>query len=480
MSLNARIDPSIIDAADAVISDYSRLREAGLINLEGTFFPSVHYPPITMYPQISQEDLFKSYSNPENGLFDVYVHIPFCLKLCTFCHYPVKTGAAAAEKDGYLDALEKEMDIYMRVLGLEKIKMRSVLVGGGTPTYLTPGQLERFLRYFTGKADLSKCTQFSYDVDPPTLLGDDGKERLRLMREYGVDRLTIGIQALDDGILKAMNRPHDVDQALRSIEESRKAGFKVNIEFIYGYPYQTLEDWVATLEKAVSLDAEEIQLYQLKVIPYGDLNGTILSDFRKSKADFLTKETTLRMKSCAISLLAQSGYNENLTRVFTKTARDFSHYAHNQCCMLYDEIGFGQTAFSSLRDRFGLNTLDLDKYYSCIGRGRLPLDRGLVRDKEEQIRWSIILPLKNRRVIRKYFDKVSGVPLESVFRRKIGVLKEFGLVSEDSNFLSLTPLGRFFADEVCHQFHSPEYMPFPRDAYSAGPLNPHNHTDPYS
>ena len=98
------------------------------------------------------------------------------------------------------------------------------------------------------------------------------------------------------------------------------------------------------------------------------------------------------MKQLAISILDRNGYHENLRRVFTREKKDFSLYAHDQCCMLYDQIGFGLTAFSSLRDRFGLNTQDFDEYYAMIAQGRLPLNRGLVRSKEDQIRWAIILP----------------------------------------------------------------------------------------
>src|SRR5207302_1156019 len=95
----------------------------------------VHYPPITMYPEVTEEQIFEGYTLPEDGLIDVYAHIPFCKQRCVFCHYPVKLGERDREKDQYLAAFEKEMDIYMRRLGVDKIRARSVLVGGGTPTF---------------------------------------------------------------------------------------------------------------------------------------------------------------------------------------------------------------------------------------------------------------------------------------------------------------------------------------------------------
>ena len=468
------VKSELIKKAQGRVNDFKKLQKAGFICLDGDFFPSVHYPPITMYPSINEDKLFEGYSNPPDNRFDIYVHIPFCIQQCVFCHYPVKIGDSSEEKDYYLDMLKQEMDIYMRRLGLETIKVRSILAGGGTPTYLSPKQLKRFLDYFAARVDLSSCTQFSYDVDPPTLLGPEGMERLKIMRSYGVDRLTIGIQSLDDNILKRMNRPHTTQEAIESIEESRKAGFKINIEFIFGYPGQTLENWIETMKKAVALGTEEIQLYRLKVVPYGDYTGCIKEQFAKHPDVFVSAEKTVMMKQIAITILAEHGYNENLRRVFTKKREDYSHYADNQCCKLFDQIGFGLTAFSSLRDRFGLNTQYFKEYYSLIKQGQLPLNRGLVRNKDDQLRWCLILPLKNREVYKRFYQKQTGMSLNEVFRKKIEKLKKFGLLYEDDDVLKLTTLGAFFADEVCEQFHHPNYLPFPRSAYAHGELYPYD------
>jgi oxygen-independent coproporphyrinogen-3 oxidase len=468
----------IIKAAEERVEDFRKFQKEGLICLDGDFFPSVHYPPITMYPPISEETLFNGYENPPDGLFDLYAHLPFCIQHCTFCHYPVKIGELTEEKDRYLDALEKEMDIYMDRLGLDKIKARSILIGGGTPTYLSPAQLERFLKFFTSRLDTSSLTQFTYDVDPPTLLGPEGAQRLKLMRDYGVDRLTIGVQSLDDNTLEIMNRPHTAKEAVDSIEASRKAGFTNNIEFIFGYEGQTLDNWADVMEKAVKLDAEEVQLYRLKIIPYGDFEGPIQKKYISEPGNFPSPEEAIKMKQIAISILNENGYTENLRRVFTKKDEDYSHYADNQCCKLRDEIGFGLTAFSSLRDRFGLNAQNFKEYYDAITKGKLPLNRGLVRTKDEQMRWALVLSLKNREVYKKLYELRTGTSLETVFRKKIEKLKDAGLLYEDDKILKLTTLGAFFADEVCEQFHHPDYMPFPKDAYAHGKLYPYDDPEP--
>ena len=216
--------------AKARIGDMKRLQELGLIPKDGDFVPSVHYPPITQYPPTTEEELFASYTLPEDGLLDIYVHLPFCERRCLFCHYPGKLGDQTEEKNRYLGALEKEMDFYMRRLGIDKIKARSILFGGGTPTFLTPAQLKHCLDFFCKRVDLSKCKQFNYDVDPGSLVGPEGLERLKIMRDHGVDRLTIGVQSMNDDILKLMNSPHDVKTAIESIENSRKFRYHINIQ----------------------------------------------------------------------------------------------------------------------------------------------------------------------------------------------------------------------------------------------------------
>lgn len=465
----------VLDKARERLEEFRRFQKAGLICTTGEFFPTgVHYPPITMYPQVEEEDFFATYQLPADGKLDVYLHIPFCKQRCLFCHYPLKLGRHQEdEKDRYLDAFEKEMDLYLARLGIDKIKVRSILVGGGTPTYLTLDQQRRFLDMCAERMDMSECTQYNYDVDPMTLIGDEGARRLELLREYGVDRLTIGVQSLNKEVLRLMNRHHGPEEAIDSIGACLDAGFQLDIEFIFGYPGQTLENWIEDIELAVTLGSHEIQLYRLKIDAYGDYQGPVKTYIDKHPELLPDNDTQILMKASALAVLEANGYNENLRRVFTKKREHYSHYADNQCCQNLDEIGIGLTAFSSLGDRFGLNTQSWEEYYGNIAAGRLPINRGLVRSREEQIRWGTILPLKNRDIYKPRHLEVTGIPFDKVFPQKFAKLKEWGLVEESGDIVKLTKLGCFFADEVVQQFESPQYLPYPQEAYGDGPLNPH-------
>lgn len=450
------------------------LQRKGLVCLDGDFVPSVHYPPITEYPSVTQDFILGDYTVPEDGKIDVYVHIPFCARRCLFCHYPGKLGMQTEEKNKYLTYLEKEIDIYLQVLGLEKIKPRSILLGGGTPTYFTPEQLERFLKFLTKRLDLSSCAQFNVDLDPNSIMDADGMRRMEIMKEYGITRLTVGVQSLDDTVLKIMNRGHDSLTAIKSLERSMDMGFHVNAEFIYGHPGQTFENWVDVVDKAVTLPSHELQFYRLKVQAYGDLQGAIINNRKNTNAIPIPSfKDTMMMKQASYDILEENGFHENLRRVFSRQNKIFSHYAYNQCCNLYDQIGFGLTAFSSYRDRFALNTQSFEEYYAKIDQGMLPVNRGYKRNAEQQARWAIVLPMKNRDVRKADYKKITGFEFDDVFKKKTERLIRHGLIEDKGKTVTLTPLGKFLADEVVEQYNSNEFQPFPRSNFAEGELNPY-------
>ena len=183
-------------------------------------------------------------------------------------------------------------------------------------------------------------------------------------------------------------------------------------------------------------------------------------------------------KAVAEEILRLYGLKGNLRRVYTKNPYIYSHYAYNQCCAQYDQIGLGLTAFSSLRDRFFINTDSFDEYYELIDSGKLALNRGYVRDREQQLRWSIALPLKNTEVRKDRFRKINGMEIEDCFKKKWKKLMDAGLV-EDKKVLgypsyTLTEIGKFVADEVAEEFNSNEFIPWERDQYIHGELFPYD------
>jgi len=467
-------DQELFELAQERVGDLHALQGQGLVPADGDFFPSVHYPPITMYKPMEPGELLEGYENPFVDKFSIYLHIPFCEHRCEFCHYPVGLNASPLRKEQYLDMLAKEMDNWLAALGIDRFRARSVLIAGGTPTSLSPELFARLHADLAARVDLEPCTQLAYDVHPGDLLGPDGRERLRIMRDYGSTRLTIGAQSFDDAILKRMNRGHSADDVQRAIDACHDAGYDdVCIEFIYGYPGQTYASWMDTLHRAIASGAEEIQLYRLKVVPYGDFDGVITKRRRLQDEEFLPVDLQMTMKQASLLALNQAGFDETLTRVFSKNPRQYSHYASDQCCKLHDQLGFGLATFSSLRDRFSITPQRFAEYYELVQGGRIPINRGQVRSVDENQRWNTILPLKNWKIHKRYFELRTGVRIGDLYPRRIALLREHGLLYEDDKILQLTPKGRFFADEICTLFYTEGYVPFPQENYADGPLNPY-------
>jgi len=460
--------------ADEMFGRVEACQKMGLICDDGDFVPSVHYPPITQYPDADADEYLKDYEYPSDGYMDVYVHVPFCIQHCVFCHYPGMAGACDFEKEKYVGYLLREIDLYKQRFRLDRIRPRSVLLGGGTPTCMAPELFDYFLEELNNRMDLSACKQYNVDHDPNSLLGEDGTRRLESMKKHHITRLTIGLQSLDDEILRIMNRPHDAAMAVEAVKKAVSYGFDVNIEFIYGHPGETIDNWIEVMDQAVNLPVNEIQIYRLKVQAYGDKQGIINTYKDSDRAGHVPDfRETMMMKQIAIDILNENGYNETLRRVYAKDRRIYSHYAYNQCCNLYDQVGFGLTGFSSYHDRFDINTQYFDQYYAKIDDGVLPITRGYRRPLEEQIRQAIVLPLKNRSVIKSDFYKRTGVDFDSVFCKKRETLEHYGLIEDNGKVVKLTELGGFLADEVCEQFNSDIFKPFSRERYADGPLNPY-------
>ena len=465
----------LLITANKRVEEFHEFQKLGLICNNGDYIPAgIHYPQITQYPYIGYDEMYKGYTFPEDGMIDVYVHFPFCSKRCLFCHYPSMYGNNESEKDRYIDALEKEIDIYLKKFNLDKIKLRVALVGGGTPTDLTLKQLERFLKLFTDRCDMTKTRQFNYDVSPHTLIGDIGMERLKILKDYGVDRLTIGIQSMDEKVLKLMNRPHNKKEAFEAIENSMKMGFETDIEFIYGFPGQTIESWYEELKDIVRTNANEYQFYRLMVDAFGDRQGLIKQYHENHPEEKINPDNIIRMKQMIFDYLGAFGLKENIRRVFTRKRSSISLYAFNQCCRGLDQVGFGLTGFSSLRDRFVLNTKSFEKYYAMIDEGKLPYDRGYVRDSIAQQRWAIILPLKNYYIKKRRYKEVTGTDIEkTVFYPIIQKLKGYGFIEETDDIIKLTDKGVIFSDDIVLLFYETKFIPKSRELFNDGPLNPY-------
>ncbi len=451
------------------------LKGAGFVPMDGRYFPAIYYPPITMYPDTDQDTMLRGLGFDPSNRTSLYFHIPFCPRRCAYCHWVVSVGNSADDMDRYLTYIEKESRLYREILGTV-IAPTSILIGGGTPSMLPPGHLERFMRFLHSDYDLANCSQITIEIEPTTVLGSQGQEKLKVMKQHGINRISLGVQSFDDGILKRTGRGHTAEGAREAIRQMRRAGFdNISLDLIYGYPGSNFKNWIETLRTAHALGIDAYQLYRLRIVPHGAKKGMITTMYEQSPQDFPTVEEIYVMKELGILVSAELGFTERSRRVFCNRPEHNSDYLQDHTDRLSNVLGLGISSWTNLQCRFYINTgKDLADYYSCLDKGKIPITRGKLKTDDDKRRWAICLSLKHNGVSKDFFAKVTGSSLEHEFGLKITRLIQYGLVEDRDGMLKLTERGRFFADEVVIQFYHPDYMPFPRTAYADGVLNPYH------
>jgi len=468
-----------VDYAGSLVRllDATELQRAGLIPNGGLYYPTIYYPPIPMYGESREAAILDGLEYDGSRPASVYVHIPFCRSRCLYCHWVVNVGSTEREIDDYLCSLAREMELWKEKFGVRKIHPRSMLIGGGTPTVLSPKQTGRLFRDMRSALDFDVCTQITCETEPGSLLGESGIEKLQVMKDNGVDRISLGVQAFDDESLKDMGRLHTSTDVMKAMERIRKVGFNsLSVDLIYGYPGCTPEKWLATLDTALSLDVDAFQLYRLRIVPHGDRIGTIKTRFDRSPDVFPTVDEIYVMKQLGSLVAGKGGLEESSRRLFSKGPAHTSHYLTDHTDGLYDVIGFGASSWSNVQGRFYLNTGEsLARYAAFLRDGMLPMNRGKTRTADDERRWAAAVTLKHNGLSKKRFRELTGMSVGEAFPRQVERLKKYGLVEEDGDTLKLTVRGRFFADEVVTQFYHPKYLPFPRQAYAEGDLNPFSH-----
>jgi oxygen-independent coproporphyrinogen-3 oxidase len=295
------------------------------------------------------------------------------------------------------------------------------------------------------------------------LLGEEGMLRLKIMKDAGVDRISLGVQSFDDQVLRMMGRAHSHAQSMEAIENIRKAGFdNIYIDLIYGYPGQTIENWAEEILHATTLDLTGYQLFRLRIKQTGDRKGTIVNMLERKPEIFHQADDVFLMKYLGKLVSEEHGFHEYQRRIFSKRKDTSSHYLRDWFLKLYDIAGVGVSAWSSLRGVFSINVgdKDLSRYYRYLDEGKVPVNRGKALTFDDFARRSFMLPLKNDYLDKAFYKSFVGEEAGNLFEKEIAWMKQLGMIEENSERIWLTKRGAFFADEVATQFFNPQYVAF--------------------
>lgn len=371
----------------------------------------------------------------------LYLHIPFCIKKCKYCDF-VSYNKNNDMIDIYIDALIKEMDMYQNML--REYKVKSIFIGGGTPSILDIRKINEIVKHLHKNFNISRDIEFTIESNPGTL----DKEKLEFYNSIGINRLSMGLQSLNNEILKFIGRIHSKEEFIENYYSSRNAGFKnINIDLIYGLPGQDLKDWESTLEGVIQLKPEHISAYSLKIE-----EGTAFSKlYEEGKLSLPNDEEDRDMYHLAINLLSKKGINQYEISNFSRFGYECRHnliYWNNE-----EYLGMGVSSHSYRNKNRFSNSNNIKEYIDYISRDKLPIVNEELRNRKDEITETIFLGLRlNRGLDLNRFSARFGVSIFELYGEKIDKLVSLGLLTTENNHIKLTSYGMDVSNQVFVEF----------------------------
>ncbi|KZE75666.1 coproporphyrinogen III oxidase [Paenibacillus elgii] len=371
----------------------------------------------------------------------VYIHIPFCTNKCHYCDFNSYVLKGQPVMD-YLDALEREMERTVQAVPPGEIE--TIFVGGGTPTVLTPEQMEVFLRrvraYFPA---WSPQLEFTMEANP----GTTDLEKLQAMKEGGVNRISFGVQSFDNGLLEGIGRIHNTDDVYRSLENARKAGFtNLSIDLMFGLPKQTKAVMEATLKEALALDLPHYSIYSLKV----EENTLFHTLYERGQLPLPEEDEEIGMFLLIMERLRSAGYGQYEISNFARPGYESRHnamYWRNQ-----SYYGLGAGAHGYVHGQRHVNIKGVQPYIDATRSG-LPLLEKSAVEVHEAMEDFMMVGLRMLGGVRKAdFNEQFGMELDDVFGHVLQRQCSLGLIEGSAGGYKLSERGVLLGNEVFGEF----------------------------
>lgn len=289
----------------------------------------------------------------------LYIHIPFCDRICNYCDFTAFQGANSKIKE-YVEALKKEIELK----GNKNFLIDSIFIGGGTPSFIDGKYIFEILEKVKENFIVLDNIEISIETNPKTF----DEKKLEYYKSAKINRVSIGVQSFNDVILKELGRNHNSKEAFDSIELVKKFDFDLNLDLIFGYQSQTIEDILYDFEMVKNINPDHISYYAL-----------IIEEKTKFKAlqnvgklDLLDEETERKMYHLIVKKLEEIGLNQYEVSNFAKVGKESVHNKKYWNCKEY--LGLGISAHSYLNDERFSNTVNLSKYIKELYNGNIPVD----------------------------------------------------------------------------------------------------------
>jgi len=420
----------------------------------GNYFVS-NYPPYSFWSADHVADAHAVLNSPPVAQtpLGIYVHIPFCRKRCHFCYFKVYTDKNAAEVDSYLDALAAELALYAQKPFIGGRKPTFIYFGGGTPSYISSTQLSRLVETMKRLLPWSEAQEVAFECEPGTIT--EGK--LRVIRDLGVTRLSLGIENFDDEILKANGRAHTSKEIPSSYERARSLGFsQINIDLIAGMVGETDENWRDCVRKTLAMAPDSITIYQMEV-PY---NTTIFKDMKvygETVAPVASWKTKREWVKHAFAEFERAGYTVGSAYTAVKDPSRTRFLYRDLLWGGADMVGLGVASFSHVQGTHFQNDHEFESYRDTVLGGELPIFRALTPSPEDRMIRELVLQMKLGRVFKSYFQKKFGVDLHQSFASPLEKLQGEGLLTVEPQGVRLSRDGLLQVDRLLLEFFRPEH-----------------------
>lgn len=424
--------------------------------VEGNYFVAA-YPPFSCW----RKDLAgavpgllgRAEPTASKAAFGLYVHVPFCAHRCEYCYYHARADQTREQMDRYLDALLQELTLYGRQPAFAGRKVGFVYFGGGTPSLLPTDSLHRLLTGMKAVFPWTAVEEVTFECAPRSV----NRRKLRELREAGVNRISLGIQQLDDKVLRLNGRVHLVADVERAWAEIELAGFEeANIDLIVGLVGETEVPFRASLERVLEMGPDSVTLYQLEIPP----NTPLYRSLREgTHAELLPSWETKRARlAYAFARLEKAGYTLRSAYAAARRGRHRRFTYQEEQYRGADLLGLGVSSFSYVAGVHYQNFSSHQAYLASLCDGRLPIDRAYLLNAEERLVREFVLQLKLGRVEVGPFRDKFGIDIRERFAEPLRRCADQGWLTCDGQAVTLTREGLLRADRMLPAFYLPEHQ----------------------
>lgn len=350
----------------------------------------------------------------------VYVHIPFCSSRCTFCKYYAEAHQSSDAREAYSNLLENELRLYQ--IHFKTYLFENLFIGGGTPTLLNEKEFERLMSVLMQYCNFKQTAQKTIEGSPETVT----LSKLQLYREYGIDRISFGLQSSSADVLKKVGRRHRVNDVFRAFDDARKAGFSyVATELLWGLPGETVDSYEQTISDIIRLEPDFVEGYiltkgkRVNIDPACPPETSLGEVIEKAKQKLCAEGYELAFEGNCIGFIKKGRHKKNALNQNTDSL--YRHYT--------SVIGFGPGASSHFSDKKYLIVPDYELYKKCLLDNRFPYIEALDIPAEEYKRYYIISQIGFFREIKKEaYKRLFGTSLLEDFPLQLVTLIEKGTV----------------------------------------------------